>query len=82
MALFSVVVSKVSVDVLEVLSQINVWCLFLHIRHVFELRQSAARCFGSVQIFSLNNFLRSEVVFTVSQSADLWSDFWQYTHSI
>ena len=69
MTLFSVVVSKGSVDVLELLSQINVWCLFLHIRHVFELRQSAAQSFGLVQLkhncFSLNNVLRSEVVFTV-----------------
>ena len=60
MTLFSVMVSKGSVDVLELLSQIDVWYLFLHIRHVFELRQSAARCFGLVQLkhnfFSLNNF--------------------------
>ena len=61
-------------------------CFFLHIKHVFELRQSAARYFGLVQLkhnfYSLNNFLRSEVVFTVSQSAALWSDFLQYTHSV
>ena len=60
MTLFSVVVSKGSVDVLELLSQTDVWYLFLHIRHVFELRQSAARCLGFVQLkhnfFSLNNF--------------------------
>ena len=69
MTLFSVVVSKGSVDVLELLSEIDVCCFFLHIRHVFELRQSAARCFGSVQLkhnfFSLNNFLRLEIVFTI-----------------
>ena len=58
--LFSVVVNKGSVDVLELLSQIDVWCLFLHIRCVFELRQSAVRCFGLVQLkhnfFSFNIF--------------------------
>ena len=48
MTLLSVVVSKGSVDVLELLPQIDVWCLFLHIRHVFELRQWAVRCFGLV----------------------------------
>ena len=73
-------------DVLKPLSQIYAWCLFVHIRHVFELRQSAARCFGLVQLkhnfFSLNNFLPSEVVFTVWQHADLWSDFLQYKHSV
>ena len=36
MTLFSVVVSEDSVNVLELLPQVNVWCLF---RHVFELRQ-------------------------------------------
>ena len=40
MTLFSVVVSKGSVDVPERLSQVDMWCLFLHIRHAFELRQS------------------------------------------
>ena len=58
MTLFSVVISKGSVDVLEPLSQIDEWCLFLHSRHVFQLRQSAARCLGLVQLkynfFSLN----------------------------
>ena len=105
MTLLSVVVSKGSMDVLELLSEIDVCCFFLHIRHVFELRHSttfndiqqhsttfndiqrhsAARCFGSVQLkhnfFSLNNFLRSEIVFTIWQS-DLWLDFLEYTHSI
>ena len=69
MTLFLVVVSIGSVDVLKLLSQIDAWCLFLDIRHVFELGQSATRCFGLVQLrhkfFLLNNFLRSEVVFTV-----------------
>ena len=64
--MFLVVVSKGLVDVLELLSQLDVSCLFLHFRHVFELRQSAVRCFGLVHlkhnIFSLSNFLRSEVV--------------------
>ena len=48
-----VVVKKGSVDVLELLSQIDRWCLFLHITHVFELRASAARCFGLVNFFFL-----------------------------
>ena len=69
MTLFSVVVDKDSVDVLKTLSKIDVRCLFLHIKHVFEIRQSAVRCFGLVQLkhkfFSLNNFLCLEVVFTV-----------------
>ena len=86
MTLLSVVVSKGSVDVLKLLSQIDMWCLFLHIRHIFELQQSPARCFGLVQLkyifFSLNTFLSSEVVYTVKQSADLWSDFLQNAHSI
>ena len=69
MTLFLVVISKGSVDVLELLSLIDVWCLFLHIMHVFELRQSAVRYFVLVQLkhifYSFDNFLRSKVVFTV-----------------
>ena len=66
------------------LSQIDVWCLFLHFKQVLALQHSAVLFLAPTQLkqifSSLNIFLLSVTAFAVLQSEELWSDLSQYTH--
>ena len=66
------------------LSQIDVWCLFLHFKQVLALQHSAVLFLAPAQLkqifSSLNIFLLSVTAFAVLQSEELWSDLSQYTH--